>query len=185
MKPPLGADPQSLAVEPQVDRIRSNLPGMQLTPDLEEPVVVGSATQCTGSMASRQGSRVVEKEQFGEATWLKQRSTLPAAKLELARDPAADVVVASNAPAAVVETTAISVEEPALGHRNKLTEWRHSVLPRAQLVSPISKRSRRRIAYHVEPTPTIAIITSAVMGASFASNSLEGKSTTQSATPSV
>jgi hypothetical protein len=108
-------------MEPQVNRIRSHLPGMQLTPDLEKTVVVGSATECTGSMACSQRSYIVEKEQFGEAAGLKQRPTLPAAKLELARDPAADVVVASNAPATVVETTAISVEEPALGHRNKLT----------------------------------------------------------------
>ena len=54
-----------------------------------------------------------------------------------------------------------------------------------QVVSPISNRSSRRIPYHVEPTPTIAIITTAVTEASFASNTLGETLTKMSATASV
>src|SRR5439155_15208037 len=68
----------ALRVELRVDRVCADLAGMELAPDRREPVVVLAAAERAGPMSGRQGGRLVEEEELGEAARLQERLAVPA-----------------------------------------------------------------------------------------------------------
>ena len=102
---------------------------MELSPDLGESVVVGMAAERAGAVTGRERRRLVEEEELGELAGLQERRAVPAAELELARDPALAVEAPPDVPGVVVEAAAVAVDEPASLDCNELAEWRDAVLP--------------------------------------------------------
>ena len=67
----------ALGVELRVDRVGSDLAGMELAPDREQAVIVLAAAECAGSMPGGERGHLVEKEQLREATGLQERVAMP------------------------------------------------------------------------------------------------------------
>jgi len=63
-----GCDP--LAVESCVDRVRSSATRVQLPPQREEPVVVGTTAERARTMSGGECGRLVEEEELGESPGL-------------------------------------------------------------------------------------------------------------------
>ena len=81
-------------------------------------------------MAGGERRRFVEEEELGEASGLQQRTALPAAELEPARDPAPAVVAAADAPFVVVEAATVPVDQAARGVCDELAQRCDPVLQR-------------------------------------------------------
>jgi hypothetical protein len=81
-------------------------------------------------VAGGEGRHLVEKEELGEAAWLQQRMSVPAAKLEPAGDPAFAGVPAPNPATGVMEAAAVSVDETSCGIRDDVAKWRDPILQR-------------------------------------------------------
>jgi hypothetical protein len=96
--------------------------------ELEETDVILAATERARTVPGGERRDLVEKEELGEPPRLQQRLTVPTAELQLTRDPALAVVTAANLPVAVVETTAVAVDQPARRIRDELAERRDAVL---------------------------------------------------------
>ena len=120
----------ALAVQLGVDRVGSDLAGVELSPDRRETVVVLAAAERTWAVAGSEGSCFVEKEELGVAARLKERCAMPAAELEPAGNPAPAVVAATNAPVCVVQAASVAVHEAARRLSDELAERRDPVLPR-------------------------------------------------------
>ena len=120
----------TLAVQLLVDRVGTALVWMQRAPDLDEAVVVGSAAERARAMSGRERGRLIEEEELGEAARLLQRRTVPAAKLEPARDPPPDSEPPTDAPLVVVQAAAVPVYETTSGICNEIAERRHAILSR-------------------------------------------------------
>ena len=112
----------ALGVQPLVDRV-----GARLRDELAEPVVVGPPALRTWAVSRGERSRVVEEEQLRVAAGLKERGTPPALELEPAGDPSLDGIAPPDAPLAVVEATAVAVDEAPLWCRDDLAERGHAV----------------------------------------------------------
>ena len=93
----------TLAMELRVDRVGSDLAGVELAPDRDQAVVVLAATERAGAMPCGQCRRLVQKEQLGEAAGPQKRPALPAAELKPAGNPALAVVAPPDATGLVVE----------------------------------------------------------------------------------
>jgi hypothetical protein len=102
---------EALLVESCVDRVCTDVAGMELAPELAEANVVLAAAERAGPMSRREGRRLVEEEELREAAGLQQSLAAPAAELEPARDPALAAVAATDLPGRVVEAAAIAVHE--------------------------------------------------------------------------
>ena len=63
----------ALGVQLRVDRVRSDLAGVSVAPDLAEAVVVLAAAERARAMSGGEGGRLVEEEELGEAARLEQR----------------------------------------------------------------------------------------------------------------
>lgn len=120
----------ALAVKLGVDGVCSDLARMEMTPESREAVVVGPAAQSARSVARSEGGCLVEEEELGELPWLEQSSSLPAAELELTRDPALHAVAPAYPTRRVVQTAAISVHETASGIGDEIAERCDAVLER-------------------------------------------------------
>ena len=81
-------------------------------------------------MPGGERGRFVEEEQLREAPGPQQRAAPPVAELEPARDPAAAVVAAADAPFVVVEAATVPVHQAARGVGDELAERRDPVLQR-------------------------------------------------------
>ena len=123
---------ETLGVELGVDRVGSDLAGMEVAPDGDQPVVVLAPALRTGAMAGCERGHLVEEEELGVAARLQQRLRLPAAELEPARDPALHRVATANAALGVVEAAAVAVHEASGRVRDQVAERRDPVLERAQ-----------------------------------------------------
>ncbi len=119
-------------MELDVDRVGSDLAGMQITPDRDQTVVVLAPALRTGTVARCQRGRLVEEEELRVTAWLEERAPPAAAELEPARDPTLHRVATANAALGVVERAAIAVHEASGRIRNQLAEGRDPVLERAQ-----------------------------------------------------
>jgi hypothetical protein len=75
----------AFTVQLRIDRIGSDLAGMELAPDCQEAVVVSATAESAWAMSGRERSRLVEEEQFREAARLLERCAVPPAELEPAR----------------------------------------------------------------------------------------------------
>ena len=113
-----------------VDRIGSDLPRMDVAPQLAEPLVVGTATQGARTVTGSERRRLVEEEELREATRLQQRGSVPAAELEPARDPASDGEAPADPTLVVVEASAVPVDQAARWIGDQLPERRDTVLQR-------------------------------------------------------
>jgi hypothetical protein len=120
----------ALGVQPRVDSVGAALAVVQLLPDGEEAVVVLAPAQRARPVTCREGGRLVEEEELGEAAGLQQCPALPAAKLEPARDPAPAVETPADPAGVVVEAAAVPLDEAACGHRDELAEGSDAVLQR-------------------------------------------------------
>src|SRR5829696_158179 len=107
-------------MELRVDRVGPDRAGMDLAPELPEPDVVLTATQCARPVPGRERRRVVKEEQLGELPRLHQLLAMPAAELEPARDPAPRRPPPADPSLLVMQATAIPVDEPARGISNQL-----------------------------------------------------------------
>ncbi len=123
-----GIDP--LAVQLLVHRVGTVLAWMQRAPDLDEAVVVGSATERTRAVSGCERGRLVEEEQLGEAAGLQQRRAMPAAEREPARDPPPDSEPPADVPLVVVQAAAVSVDEAASGIGDEVAEGSDAILSR-------------------------------------------------------
>src|SRR4029077_13280685 len=117
----------ALGVELRVDRIGSDLAGVQLPPQRAEAVVVLAAAERAGAVAGREGGRLVEEEELREAAGLQERLTVPPLELEAAGDPTLAVEAPPDAPGVVVEAAAIAVDEAPGGVGDELAERRDPV----------------------------------------------------------
>ena len=117
-------------VELCVDRVGSELAGVELVPEGGEAGVVLVAAQRAGAVAGGEGGCFVEEEELGEASGLHQRPALPAAELEPAGDPAfADRATADPAEF-VVEAAPVSVDQATPWVCDQLAERCDPVLQR-------------------------------------------------------
>lgn len=117
-----------LAMKLRVDRVCSDLAGMQLVPDRRESVVVLAPAERARAVSGGEGSRVVEEEQLGEAARLEECTPSPSAELEPTGDPALAGVAPTNAPVLVVKAPPVSVHEATSGIRHEIAERRYPVL---------------------------------------------------------
>src|SRR5438876_6848081 len=113
---------------------------MKLAPDRTQPPVVLAPAQRACAVAGGERRRVVEEEELGEAPGLEQRSAMPAAEPEPARDPPLPVVAAADASIVVVQAAAVAVDETARGIGNQVAQWCDAVLQRHR--HPAYGRSR-------------------------------------------
>ena len=120
----------ALGVQLRVDRVGSDLAGVQPGPQRGEAVVVAAATEGAGTVPGGERRHLVEEEELGEEPGLHERAALPPAELEAAGDPALDGVAPANAPARVVEAAAVPVQEPARGIGDEVAKRRDPVLER-------------------------------------------------------
>jgi hypothetical protein len=124
-----GRGSNALSVQLCIDRVRADLAGVELAPDLGEANVVGATAERARAVPSGERRRLVEEEELGEATGLHERAAPPAAELEPAGDPALAVVAAADPTTLVVEAAAVSVDQPTRRVGDELAERRHPVLP--------------------------------------------------------
>jgi hypothetical protein len=126
-------------VELSVDRVGPGGVRVHGAPKLNEPDVVLAAALCARPVSGRERGRFVEEEELGEPAGSHER---PAATLELetAGDPAFPVVGAADSSVAVVEATAVAVNETARGVGDQLAERGDAVL---------SRHLRRALGDHV------------------------------------
>jgi hypothetical protein len=111
LRPRDGSD--ALDVKLRVDSVSSSLAGVELAPERREVVIVLAATKCARAVTGGERGRLVEEEELSETAGLQQRPALPAAKLELAGDPALASAPPPDTPGLVVQATAIAVDEAA------------------------------------------------------------------------
>src|SRR5829696_5731206 len=103
---------------------------MELAPELPEPDVVLTATQCARPVPGRERRRLVQEEQLGELPRLHQRLPVPAAELEPARDPASSSPAPPDPSLLVVQAATISVDLAARGISNQLAARSDAVAAR-------------------------------------------------------
>jgi len=157
-----GVGSNALALKLRVDRVGADLIGMELTPEGREAVEVGAPAQRAGAMSRCERRRLVEEEELGETTRLKEWTSLPAPELEPTGDPALSGEAPPNAPGPIVEAAPVSVHEAAGRIRDKLAERRDSVLqrhPGAKRTAQDASLSHRRIVqllFRAGADPTIA-----------------------------
>ena len=120
----------ALAVELLVEGVGASLARVERAPDLDEPVVVRAAAQRARAVTGRERRRLVEEEQFREATGLHERCSVPAAELELARDPALHGEASPDASLGVVQAAAVPIDEPARRVGDQVAERRDAILSR-------------------------------------------------------
>ena len=120
----------ALGMKLRVDRVRADLAGMKLAPELREAAVVLAAAERARAVPPSEGRRFVEEEELREASGLQQRAALSAAELEPAGDPALAVVASADPPGLVVEAAAVSVDQAARGIRDEVAERSDTVLQR-------------------------------------------------------
>ena len=107
-------------------------------------------------MPGRERGRLVEEEELGEPSRLHQRRAVPAAELEPAGDPALAVVAPPDAPALVVQTAAVPVDEPARRVGDELAERRDPVLER-HAREPRQQAPSTRYARPVRGLPVVVV----------------------------
>ena len=101
---------------------------MMFLPERDEASVVVVPAECARAVAGRHRRGLIQEEQLGEAARLQQRTTLPPAELEPARDPTANPVPAADDAIGIVQASAVPVHEPARGVGDQLAERRDTVL---------------------------------------------------------
>src|SRR4029077_6109653 len=93
-----GPEVDALGVQPGVDRIGAQPARVQVAPELSESLVVRVPAERARTMPCGERRRLVEEEELGELAGLQQRAAMPAAELELTRDPTLAVEAPSDAP---------------------------------------------------------------------------------------
>jgi hypothetical protein len=88
-------------------------------------------------MSGGEGRRLVEEEELGEASRLKQRVPVPAPELQPARDPAPSRVAPPDAAGRVVQAAAVSVHETPRGISDQVAERGNAVLERHGALLPL------------------------------------------------
>src|ERR1700694_5107061 len=81
-------------------------------------------------MAGCESSRLVEEEQFCEATRLLKRLTVPVFELQPAGNPTLAVKAPTNSPVCIMQAAAVAVHEPARRVCDELAERRDTILER-------------------------------------------------------
>src|SRR5829696_996809 len=114
-------------MELRVDRVGPDRAGMDLAPELPEPDVVLTATECARPVPGRERRRLVKEEQLGGLPRRHQRLPVPAAELEPACDPAPGRPPPADPSLLVVQTAAIPVHEPACRIGDQLAAWSDAV----------------------------------------------------------
>jgi hypothetical protein len=117
-------------VELFVDRVGARPAWVELPPDRAEAHVVFAAAERARSVTGRERGRLVQEEQLGEAPGLQERSAVPAAEPEPARDPALPVEAPADPAASVVQAPSVAVHESAPGLGDQLPERRDAVAQR-------------------------------------------------------
>jgi hypothetical protein len=117
-------------VQLDIDRVGSDLAGMEAPPERDEAVVVLAVAERTGAMPGGERGRLVEEEQLGEAAGLHELIAVPAAELQPAGDPALAVVPPADVPVRVVKAATVSIDQTTRGVCRQFTERRDPVLPR-------------------------------------------------------
>ncbi len=117
-----GSLDEPLAVKLSVDRVGAVLVRVKRSPDLGEPVVVGSPALRARSVPGRQRRRLIQEEQLGVAPWRHQRRPAPTTELKPASDPPAGAVSPADLTVLVVEAATVAVNEPALGRGDQIAE---------------------------------------------------------------
>jgi len=125
---PARGESDALLVELRIDRVGSGLARVHVAPDRDEAVEVLAAAQGAGAMPGREGGRLIEEEELGEAARLEERLAMPPLELEPARDPALAAVAAADPSGLVVKAATVSVDQASRGVRNELAERRDPVL---------------------------------------------------------
>src|SRR5439155_20482520 len=126
---------EPIRVELGVDRVRPDLPGVEIPPDPHQTVVVLAPAQRARAMPRGERGRLVEEEQLREAARLHEWPAMPIAELEPAGDPALAVEPPADPPRGIVEAAPVPVHQAPgrIGH--KLAERRHAVLERRVAVT--------------------------------------------------
>src|SRR5207244_11138879 len=96
---------EPLSVQPGVDRVRSDLAGVELPPERDQPVVVLSSAERAGTVPGRERGRVIEEEELGESSRLEQRLSAPAAEFAPTGDLALGGVAAPEPSDLVLDAT--------------------------------------------------------------------------------
>ena len=136
LRPRLGID--ALGVESCVHRVRADLAGMELAPDVREADVVLTAAERARAVPRGERRRLVEEEELGEAAGLEEGGAPPAAELEPACDPALAVVSPPYPASLVVQAAAISVHETARGVGDQLARRGDAVSERHPAQCPLT-----------------------------------------------
>jgi hypothetical protein len=118
----------ALDVQLLIDRAGADLTRVREVPQLDEANVVLPTAERARSMSGGERRRFIEEEQLGEAARLHQRAAMPATESQPACDPALPVEPATDAPALVVQTTAVPIDEAACGICDQVAERRDPVL---------------------------------------------------------
>ena len=124
-----------LAMESFVDDICALLAHMELTPEVDEPVVVLAATERARPVTGCERRRLVEEEQLREAARLHERPSVPAMELEPTRDPALHGEPSADASLGVVKAATVPVHEAPRGIGDQLAEWGDAILARHRHVT--------------------------------------------------
>src|SRR5262249_4583238 len=119
--------------------------GVVRAPEVGEAPIVLAAAERARPVPGGERRRLVEEEQLGEAARLQQRRPAPAAKLELARDPAPHGEAAADRAGRVVQAAAVAVDEPALGRLDQLAERRDAILTRHHASVPAAALSTKAV----------------------------------------
>ena len=127
---------EPLAVQAGVDRVRTGLPGVAVTPELSEADVVLAPAERAGPVPCGVRGCLVEEEQLGEPARLQERGAVPPAEAQPARDPATPGIAPANPAEVVMQTAPVAVHEPAGGVGDELGERR----------DPVAKRHRGTVA---------------------------------------
>ncbi len=142
----------ALVVQLGVDRVRTDLAGVEPAPDRAEADVVLPPAEGARTMARREGRRLVEEEELREEARLEEAASLPALELEPAGDPPLRRIAPANPAGRVVEAAAVPVDEPARRARDQVAEGRDAVLKcqgqasAAAAIRSSAPRQRARIA---------------------------------------
>ncbi|MET0512129.1 MAG: hypothetical protein ABW135_10680 [Thermoleophilaceae bacterium] len=117
-------------MQPRVDGVGAGVAWVELAPDRAQALVVRAPALGAWAMAGREGGRLVEEEQLRVAAGLQQRLTAPAAKSQTAGDLPPAREAPANPAAAVVQATAVSIDEAAARIRHELAQRSDTVLKR-------------------------------------------------------
>ncbi len=128
----------ALRMELGVDGVRACLVRMDRAPDLHEPHVVISPTECARAMAGGERGRLVQEEQLREPAGLHQRRAVPPAERQPAGDPALPVEPPPDDAGIVVQAAAVPVDGATCRIGDQVAERCHPIPLRHRPV-----RSRR------------------------------------------